>query len=220
MSSNSQGPVATSEVILSDEVTVRIDLTYREQNLGDAWRAHFAEATDVNLISGDITKSQCVAVASPANSFGFMDGGLDAALSERFGWSLQDQVQSAIAARPLGELLIGESIVVETNDQTTPWVIVAPTMRVPMSFNIATSVNAYLAMKAILWAAKPHPKIDSIAIPGLCTGVGRMPPDTASCQMWHAYNEVCLGQRPLFPGFDEAQQHQLSLSPNSMIWDH
>jgi O-acetyl-ADP-ribose deacetylase (regulator of RNase III) len=205
--------------MLCERTPLRIDLTYRELELGDAWRANFAETDNLRLVAGDITKTGCVAVVSPANSFGFMDGGLDAALSERFGVSLQDVVQSKIAARPLGELLIGESLIVETNDETTPWLIVAPTMRVPMSFNIATSVNAYLAMKAILRAAESHPEIDSVAVPGLCTGVGRMPFTTASAQMWHAYNEIFLGNQTRFPGFDEAQQHQLRLSPNSMIWD-
>lgn len=199
---------------------MRIDLTYRDSALGDAWRVHFADTDGINLVSGDITKTDCVAIVSPANSFGFMDGGLDAALSDRFGWLLQDVVQSKIAKRPLGELLIGEAIIVETNDHTTPWLIVAPTMRVPMSFNVATSVNAYLAMKAILSAAMSHPDIDSVAIPGLCTGVGRMPVATASGQMWHAYNEVFMGNQPRFPGFDEAQAHQLKLNPKSKIWDH
>lgn len=198
---------------------MRIDLTYREAELGDAWRALFTETSDLRIVDGDITKTNCLAVVSPANSFGFMDGGLDAALSERFGWPLQDLVQAKIAERPLGELLIGESLIIETNDEKTPWLIVAPTMRVPMSFNIATSVNAYLAMKAILCAALSRPEIESIAVPGLCTGVGRMPFSIASTQMWHAYNEIYLQNRARFPGFDEAQQHQLRLNPNSMIWD-
>ncbi len=199
---------------------MRIDLTYREAELGDAWRALFTETDNLRLVAGDIPQTDCRAVVSPANSFGFMDGGLDTALSERFGWPLQDLVQAKIAERPLGELLVGESLIIETNDEKTPWLIVAPTMRVPMSFNIATSLNAYLAMKAILIAALSHPEIDSVAVPGLCTGVGRMPLAIASTQMWHAYNEICLKNRLRFPGFDEAQQHQLRLNPNGMIWDY
>ena len=75
-------------------------------------------------------------------------------------------------------------------------------------------------MKAILIAARDHDAIHSVAIPGLCTGVGRMPVEIASGQMWNAYNEVCLTNPNGFPGFDEAQKHQLTLNPNSLIWDY
>ena len=68
------------------------------------------------------------------------------------------------------ELLIGKSLVIPTKHNYIPFLISAPTMRVPMSFNIATSINAYLAMKAILIAGKNHEAINTIAIPGLCTG--------------------------------------------------
>ena len=39
------------------------------------------------------------AVVSPANSFGFMDGGLDYKLSERFGWALQERLQRRLAVQ-------------------------------------------------------------------------------------------------------------------------
>ena len=47
-------------------------------------------------IEGDITQIECDAMVSPANSFGFMDGGLDYALSERFGWDLEKRLQKII----------------------------------------------------------------------------------------------------------------------------
>ena len=117
---------------------MHIELTYREKELGQAWDVTFAPAHNVAVVEADITTTACSAVVSPANSFGFMDGGLDAALSDRFGWDLQKKVQATIADRPLAELLVGEALVVETGDDSTPWLIVAPTMRVPMSFNIAS----------------------------------------------------------------------------------
>jgi len=112
-------------------------------------------------------------MVSPANSFGFMDGGLDYALSERFGWQLEKKLQQRIKELPEGELLVGRAMVIETGDSDVPYLISAPTMRIPTSFNIDTSVDAYLAMKAILIKVKQHEGILSVAIPSLCTGLAK-----------------------------------------------
>jgi len=198
---------------------MKLYLAYRDDPLGEAWRHQFGNQADVEIVNTDITTISCDAIVSPANSFGFMDGGLDLALSERFGWELQTLLQEEIAALPERELLVGRSIVVQTNDAQTPWLISAPTMRVPMSFNIGTSVNAYLAMKAILIAGTSHPEIKSIAIPGLCTGVGRMPPKIASIQMFAAYDEILLGKTNKFEDFGEAQKFHAELNLDGLIWD-
>lgn len=197
---------------------LKVLLAYRSQDLGDAWEQHFGLVRNVEIVNADITTIDCDAVVSPANSFGFMDGGLDLALSERFGWDLQSRVRSAIDELPEQELLIGKSLVFPTNDKQIPWVVVSPTMRVPMSFNIASSVNAYLA-KALLLAAESHHGIETIAVPGLCTGVGRMPAATSATQMYAAYCEIVLGKRKRYVDFGEAQRGQLDLNPNGMIWD-
>lgn len=47
-----------------------------------------------------------------------------------------------------------------------------------------------LAMRALLIAVRGAPAIGSIALPGLCTGVGRMPYQTAAAQMRAAYDSV------------------------------
>jgi O-acetyl-ADP-ribose deacetylase (regulator of RNase III) len=198
---------------------MQINLVYRDDALGDAWRSHFPQRPDLHIIQGDITTVTCDAIVSPTNSFGFMDGGLDAALSDRFGWNLQTELQEQIRQLPERELLIGKALVISTHDSRIPWLIVAPTMHVPMSFNIATSVNAYLAMKAILIAVSARPDIDSVAIPGLCTGVGRMRPETAAKQMSAAYQEVVIGDRPAFADFGDAQKQQIELNPHGLIWD-
>ncbi len=189
--------------------TMRIFLVYRDEALGKAWRSHFHDRPDVQIVQDNITMLTCDAVVSPANSFGFMDGGLDAALTERFGCGLQADLQEQIQQLPERELLVGKAIVVPTHDARIPWLIAAPTMRVPMSFGIATSINAYLAMKAILIVAQKHSFIQTVAIPGLCTNVGRMSPPIASKQMFLAYDEIVSGNRPRFADFGDAQKHQI-----------
>ncbi|MBW8685235.1 macro domain-containing protein [Chitinophaga rhizophila] len=188
--------------------------------LVDAWREFFAAAPDVTIMEGDITQLSVDAVVSPANSFGFMDGSLDYALSERLGWHLEKELQAKIKASPEGELLIGQALVLETGDQQIPYLISAPTMRIPTNFNIDTSVNAYLAMKALLIAANRHNSIQSVAIPGLCTGVGRMPPVIAAKQMFYAYEEIVSGKKQDFKTFGEAQKYHWHINPQGMIWTH
>ena len=164
--------------------SMNIILCYRDEPLGAAWRAAFAGVAGVEVRAENICRVPCDAVVTPANSFGFMDGGLDHLLSERFGWDLEKRVQAAIQARPMRELLVGEAIVVATEDALTPWLICAPTMRVPM--RVRTSINAYLAMKALLLAARAHQAeipIETGAVPGLGTGIGQLAPELAAAQM-------------------------------------
>ncbi len=199
---------------------LQIKLVYKEEDLGKAWREHFNEYENIEIIHADILKVNCDAIISPANSFGFMDGGLDIHISETLGWHIQDELQSRISKLEERELLIGKAMIIPTKNREIPYLISAPTMRVPMSFNIATSINAYLAMKAILISAKNHEAIQTIAIPGLCTGCGRMPFHIAANQMFLAYDEVILGNHKDYKSFGDTQKFQYRLNEKGLIWDY
>lgn len=197
---------------------MRYQLVTIKQQILEAWEPFFTDQSRVDLVLQDITTIEADAIVSPANSFGFMDGGLDYALSNRFGWDLQLTLQEKIKALPEGELLVGKALVIETGDANLPFLISAPTMRIPTNFNIATSVNAYLAMKATLIAAREHPKIESVAIPSFCTGVGGMDFDIAASQMFQAFREIELGESMDFADFGAAQKYHYRLNPLGMIW--
>ncbi|CAM1343715.1 macro domain-containing protein [Tenacibaculum amylolyticum] len=199
---------------------LRIKLVYKEEELGKAWKQDFDVCDNVEILKEDIVKVDCDAIVSPANSFGFMDGGLDIHLSETFGWHIQDELQARIAQLDERELLVGKSMIIPTKDEKIPFLISAPTMRVPMSFNIATSVNAYHAMKAILIAAKNHEEIHTVAIPGLCTGCGRMPFHIASNQMFLAFDEIINGNYKDYKTFGDTQKFQYRLNEKGLIWDY
>jgi len=198
---------------------MKLRLVYRNDVLGKVWTTEFGKYRDVEIIEGDICEIECDAIVSPANSFGFMDGGLDYALSKRFGWELEKRLQAEIRSRPMGELLIGEALIVATEDEETPWLISAPTMRVPME--IEFTVNAYLAMKGILATALAHqanPSIQSIAAPGLGTGVGALAPEVSAKQMRLAYDEI-IGRRTGYPAtFSEAQRQHLELNAKAILY--
>jgi O-acetyl-ADP-ribose deacetylase (regulator of RNase III) len=186
----------------------------------EAWKAFFENEPHVSIKEGDITQIECDSVVSPANSFGFMDGGLDYVLSERFGWDLEKKLQAIIKNLPEGELLVGQALILETGDMKIPYLISAPTMRIPTNFNIDTSINAYLAMKAVLIKAKTDSRINSVAIPGFCTGVGRMQPVIAARQMHIAYKEIILEQKMDFSNFGDAQKYHWNINPQGMVWTH
>ncbi|WP_109152543.1 macro domain-containing protein [Azospirillum sp. TSO5] len=156
-----------------------------------AFREAFDGVSGVAVTDGDILDTGCAAIVSPANSFGFMDGGLDIALARRFGWGVAEAVQQEIMARPLGELLVGEAVVVPTRDSTVRWLIAAPTMRAPEP--LRTTVNSYLAMKSVALACRGF-GIPSVACPGLGTGIGEVKPLTAARQMARAWRESALSE--------------------------
>jgi O-acetyl-ADP-ribose deacetylase (regulator of RNase III) len=111
-----------------------------------------------------------------------MDGGIDIVLRDRFPL-VESRVQDAIA--DLGEPLhVGMCLTIETGDLDVPYLLFAPTMLFPSV--VAHTNNAHRAMLAILEEAAEQ-SIGSVAIPGLCTGVGSMHPDDAATQMAAAY---------------------------------
>jgi O-acetyl-ADP-ribose deacetylase (regulator of RNase III) len=168
----------------------------RNVEMAEAWQAEFADAPDVDVSHGDIFDVSADAIVSPANSFGFMDGGIDLVYSRRFGWALQARLQELLRAGHDGELPVGQAVVVATNDPAIPWLISAPTMRVPM--DVSVTVNAYLAFRAAIRTVRQHnltsARIETVLCPGLGTAVGRMPRKVCARQMRRAYETSHLGQ--------------------------
>src|SRR5258708_7257373 len=76
-----------------------------------------------------------------------MGGRIDAAYLNHFGPELQSRVRRQIYDHHAGELLVGVADIVETGHATIPFLIAAPTMRVPMV--LRDSPNAYLAARAV-----------------------------------------------------------------------
>ena len=141
------------------------------------------------------------AIVSPANSFGFMDGGIDAVYTHQFGEGLQQRLQRLIAAEHGGELPVGVAVIVPTMHADIPWCISAPTMRVPR--DVADTVNAYLAFRAALRAVLAHnasgqPAIKRVLCPGLGTAIGKMPVGRCARQMRVAWDRV-LGAQVAMP---------------------
>jgi O-acetyl-ADP-ribose deacetylase (regulator of RNase III) len=199
---------------------MNIILAATDKSLAEAWRRFCSDLPDVKIHEGSILEAKCDAVVSPANSFGFMDGGIDLAYSRFFGWHVQERLQLAIAERHHGELVVGNAEIVETEHPGIPFLVAAPTMRVPMI--LRDSVNPYLAARAALllvrhgvFCAGPfrgepiRSCVTTLAFPGLGTGVGRVGPNTCALQVRTAIEDVVL-ERWVFPtSWSDAQaRHQ------------
>ena len=119
-----------------------------------AWDSAFADAPDVHASCGDIFEHRADAIVSPANSFGCMDGGIDLVYSRFFGWELEANLKELLAERHYGELPVGQAVILATGHKSIPFLVSAPTMRVPSS--ISRTVNVYLAFRAALIAVREH----------------------------------------------------------------
>jgi hypothetical protein len=107
-----------------------------------AWEKYFKGIANVRISHGDIFERPADAIVSPANSFGYMDGGIDLVYLRRFGWELQTRLQAHLRDEHDGELPVGQATIVETFDTAIPYLVSAPTMRVPMT--VSNTINAYL----------------------------------------------------------------------------
>jgi O-acetyl-ADP-ribose deacetylase (regulator of RNase III) len=162
------------------------------KSLCDSWAEWFKGVEDVYVSCGDIFKGVPPhdAIVSPANSAGFMDGGIDFIYSEHFGWDLEKRLRKKLNEEYDGECPVGQAVIIPTNNEKIPWLISAPTMRVPAI--ISDTVNAYLAFRAVIREVKAHNeksehKIQTVLCPGLGTAIGRMPSDRCAKQMFFAY---------------------------------
>jgi O-acetyl-ADP-ribose deacetylase (regulator of RNase III) len=170
---------------------VHLILVDPNRPLCHAFRNAFAAFPSVTVVNGlfeELPAFDCM--VSAANSFGLMDGGVDAAITRFFGSHLQRRVQQYILDVYLGEQSVGTSFILPTEHPHHPYLAHTPTMRVPME--IARTDNVYRAMWAMLLAVRAHNRqmdqpITTIACPGLGTATGRVPFTEAARQMALAY---------------------------------
>lgn len=181
------------------------DLTFisRDNDLLSALSAQF-HALPVAMLLGDIRNSahRFDCIVSPGNSFGLMDGGIDAVYAEIWP-ELPAALQAAIMRQYNGEQPVGSCLILPIPG-TDKWLAHCPTMRVPM--NIVDTDHVYVAMRALLLALSHHadaamlaalqmgrlalPGIRRVLCPGLGTGAGGMPADKAARHMRYAWDSV------------------------------
>lgn len=123
-----------------------------------AWRNAFKAFPEVTIQEANLLAVAENTVVSPANSYGFMDGGIDQAYRDFFGPQIEAKVQDAISRRPEGLLPVGASFVVTTGHRRIPYMIVASTMVMPEA---ASEVDCYRAMRAVIRVSEQQPDVGS-----------------------------------------------------------
>ncbi|MEG4292910.1 macro domain-containing protein [Microcoleus sp. C2C3] len=180
---------------------MQIVLAAVDDDLVRAWESTCGKMESVKIHRGSIFDVKCDAIVSPGNSFGFMEGSLNLEISQFFGGQVLERLQKLIQTRHHGELLVGLAEVVDTDHAKIPYLIAAPIMRVPTV--LRETVNVYLATRAILTLVKfgtvPDGTpvkhiIETIAIPGMGTGKGKVPPHVCANQMKVALEHILLSK--------------------------
>jgi O-acetyl-ADP-ribose deacetylase (regulator of RNase III) len=112
-------------------------------------------------------------------------------------------------------------LIASTGSDQIPWLIAAPTMRVPM--RLGETVNPYLAARAVFLlvehgrmpagacAGEPiREHVRSVAMPGLGTGVGQVSAAVCAHQVRQAIEDVLLaGYRMPRSWAEASERHQL-----------
>jgi O-acetyl-ADP-ribose deacetylase (regulator of RNase III) len=186
---------------------LKVQLVGRNLDMCKSWAKYFVDDSNVFIYQGDFFDFPTDCVVSPANSFGFMDGGLDAAITKTLGTQVQYKLRHQLFSKYGGELLVGQAEMVETGHPDIPYCISAPTMRVPMILGPET-VNVYLATRADFKLVQQYPQIKTLTISGMGTGVGKVPFDICARQMKQAYDDAFNGATVPATWYEAQARHQ------------
>lgn len=165
-----------------------------DEEMAAAWRGLARTRDGLVVHEGSITEVDADAVVSPANSGGFMGGGIDAVYARWFP-GISDRVRAVTG----GDLPVGEAVIVPTGANRPAWLFSAPTMRSPGELLPADGAAARAAAAAVLrvWrdGALPDGRpvreaVRTIALPGLGTGVGGLDPAVCARQVGAALDDV------------------------------
>jgi len=170
---------------LDDQKIMKLHLVDTMPEMVTAWDRVFFDTPDVEIHHGNILDFAEDTIVSPANSYGYMDGGIDKVYRDHFGIKIEQTVQNAIIKTGESYLPVGSSLIVRTGNSKVPLMIIAPTMFLPEAVK---PQNCFYAMSAILNAYnKNQENIKNIYCPGLGTGVGQVEPIESAKEMKAAY---------------------------------
>lgn len=167
----------------------------RNPDMIEAWKVYFENEPDVEVVHDDFTSfmdshQEVDLIVSPANSFGIMNGGYDAAITKYFGRNLFTEVQRRIKYCWHGEQPIGTCLAVNIPTDNRKILLHTPTMRVPSIIIDPTIV--YTCMRTTLLTAYDMAlhRNDSVVVPAFGVATGKVPYDVVAKMMWLGYKQV------------------------------
>ncbi len=128
----------------------------------------------IEVLLGSLLDVKVDAIVNPANSYGYMGGGVAGVIKRAGG---EDIEKEAIKKAPIP---VGSAIITTAGRLPFKGVIHAPTMEEP-----AMETTEEKVRKAVRASLELADKLgfESIAMPGMGTGVGRLPKDVAARAM-------------------------------------
>ena len=142
----------------------------------------------IEVKRGDLTKQAPDAICNPASSLMYMGGGAAGALKRTGGEEIE------LEALKHAPVPVGKAITTTAGKLQARWVVHAPTMERPAM--PTTGEKVYLATKAALDCAE-QVGAESIVLPGMGTGVGRVPFEGAAEAMIKALKEFAPAAKSL-----------------------
>ena len=169
---------------------MKIYLLDRNPLMVAEWKKYFKNVRDVEVIYNDfeifMETYDVECVVSPADSYGFMDGGYDLAITNYFGEALMEKVQRLIIKNCFGEQPVGTSMFLSIPNSDKK-LIHTPTMRIPSE--IKDPMVIYHCMRSTLTAAIKH-EVNSIVIPAFGGYCGNVDFDIIAKLMREAYDQI------------------------------
>lgn len=171
---------------------LKIYIVDRDHITCEKLKEEFDGIENVEIVQADVRrfysehKDEIDCLVSPANAYGYMTGGFDAALSDILGWDFQNKVQAYIKQNFYGEQGVATSFIIETD---TPGLslIHTPSMQYPSL--IKDDMIVYYCMRSTLMCALQN-NVKCVVIPvfgGLCGGIQ---PDISSKRLKEAYLQI------------------------------
>lgn len=163
----------------------------------DAMEERFADISGVVVTHGNINSlsRENTVFVSPANSLGYMDGGIDYVLSREMFPGLQTIIQDLIAEHGVVNAFGRHYLPVGSALAATRHLIVAPTMFQPR--DVSRTRNAYWSMLAALTLFHKHYKGGderlTLVVTSHCCGYGCMDSVESATQMHAAYLDFVGG---------------------------
>ena len=174
---------------------VKIYLCDYNPAMCEAWKAALNETIyfheNIEVFQGSFhdfmkTHSEVEGIVSPANSYGLMDGGYDAAIAEWFGAETVEAVQAAVIKECFGEQPVGSCLIVPvpTSVACGQFILHTPTMRVP-SIIEDPEVVYHCTRSCIMEALKAE--LNTIVIPAFGGCCGKVNPKMIADYMERAF---------------------------------
>ncbi len=153
------------------------------ENKFNIFLEHVEDSDNISVHLGKFQELTIDAIVSPANSYGVMDGGIDAHINnylneDKTYKEFIKMIQLQLSKKVNSLQQPGSAILLESNCSKCPYIIHSPTMQVPSIINNKEII--YWCIFNILSLVQLHNeqnvnKINTVCMPGMGTGCGNLP---------------------------------------------